>query len=104
VSELPKSFVTFREQFPTIAKSYDALGDAAHASGPLDHKTRELVKLAIAIGLRAEGAVHSHTRRAMVAGASHDEILHVVALAVTSIGFAPAVAAYTWVSDELAPK
>src|SRR3972149_3240727 len=99
--ELPTSFTKFREQFPKIAAKYDELGTAAHESGPLDQKTRELVKLGIAIGARAEGAVHSHARRALDAGASHDEIMHVLALAVTSIGFAPTVAAYTWINDQL---
>ncbi len=89
MSQLPKPFRQFRKQFPTVAEAYDALGSAAHESGPLDGKTRELIKLAIAIGARTEGAAHSHTRRAIDAGASRDEILHVLALAVTSIGFAP---------------
>lgn len=101
MSELPKAFLSFREQFPDVAEAYDALGAAAHKSGPLDDKTRELVKLGICIGARQEGAVHSHTRRATEAGASRDEVMHVLALAVTSMGFAPTVAAYTWMKDEL---
>jgi AhpD family alkylhydroperoxidase len=104
MAPLPKSFLSFRERFPKIAETYDALGSAAHDSGPLDTRTRELVKLGIAIGARQEGAVHSHTRRALEAGASHDEILHTLALAVTSIGFSSTVAAYTWVNDVLESK
>ncbi len=104
MSKLPRPFVNFRKEFPKIAETYDALGSAAHESGPLDGKTRELVKLATAVGARAEGAVHSHTRRALEAGASRDEVMHVLALAVTSIGFASTVAAYTWVVDEFRSK
>lgn len=101
MSELPKAFLSFRKQFPAVVEAYEALGAAAHQSGPLDDKTRELAKLAIAIGARQEGAVHSHTHRALEAGASRDEIMNVLALAVTSIGFAPTVAAYTWINDAL---
>ena len=32
-------------------------------AGPLDQKTVRLVKLALAIGAKSEGAVHSHVRR-----------------------------------------
>jgi alkylhydroperoxidase/carboxymuconolactone decarboxylase family protein YurZ len=101
IDHLPESYLSFRERFPRIAEGYDALGTAAHESGPLDEKSRALTKLALAIGARQEGSVHSHTRRAKKAGASEDEIMQVVALAVTSIGFAPAVAAYSWMSEEL---
>ena len=96
MAQLPKTYERFREEFPQLAEAYDALGAAAHQRGPLDLKTRELVKLGLAIGARQEGATRSHTRRAVEAGASREEVLQVVALAVTSIGFGPAVAAYDW--------
>ena len=41
--------------------------------------------MAIAAGL--EGAVHSHARRALEAGATRDEVRHVGLLALTTIGF-----------------
>ena len=99
--QLPKTYERFREEFPQLAEAYDSLGAAAHEQGPLDLKTRQLVKLSLAIGGRQEGAVRSHTRRAVEAGASREEVLHVVALAVTSIGFGPTVAAYDWTTEEL---
>ncbi|HZS32126.1 MAG TPA: carboxymuconolactone decarboxylase family protein [Methylomirabilota bacterium] len=49
-----------------MTNAYEALGAAA--AGPLDGRTRELVKLALAIGARLEGAVHAHVRRALEAG------------------------------------
>jgi alkylhydroperoxidase/carboxymuconolactone decarboxylase family protein YurZ len=48
--------------------------------------------------------VHSHTRRALQAGATQEEIFHVLALAVTSIGFPSSGKAYTWITDELKGK
>jgi AhpD family alkylhydroperoxidase len=101
VEQLPKPYLEFRERFPQLADAYDKLGEAAHQSGPLDEKTRQLIKLALSVGAGHEGAVHSHTRRAMDAGATKEELFQVLALAVTSIGFPPTVAAYTWVTDEL---
>jgi AhpD family alkylhydroperoxidase len=104
LEQLPKPYLEFRDQFPELAGAYDKLGETAHQSGPLDDKTRQLIKLALSIGAGNEGAVHSHTRRAMHAGATQEEVLHVVALAITSIGFPSTVAAYTWVTDELKRK
>jgi AhpD family alkylhydroperoxidase len=104
LEQLPKPYLEFRDRFPELARAYDTLGETAHQNGPLDDKTRQLVKLALSIGAGHEGAVHSHTRRAMHAGATREEVFHVVTLAVTSIGFPSAVAAYTWVTDELKRK
>ncbi len=83
-------------------KAYEALGEACAKAGPLDAGTRELVKLGMAIGGRLEGAVHSHTRRALQAGATPAQIRHVVALAAPTVGFPTTVAAFTWVEDVLA--
>jgi alkylhydroperoxidase/carboxymuconolactone decarboxylase family protein YurZ len=59
------------------------------------------VKLALAVGARLEGAVHSHTRRAVEAGCSADEIRHVILLSTTTIGFPSMMATFSWVDDVL---
>jgi AhpD family alkylhydroperoxidase len=99
VGTLPRAFETFRARFPAIHRAYEALGGAAHEAGPLDPKTRELVKLGVAIGLRAEGAVRSHAGRAREAGATREEVEHAVLLAITTAGLPAAVAAFTWLED-----
>jgi 4-carboxymuconolactone decarboxylase len=104
MSEQPPKPPTHRallEEFPAVGEAYEQLGFAAHQAGPLDRRTRELVKLALAIGARYEGAVHAHTRLALAAGATPSEIKHVVALAITTLGMPTAGAAYTWVNDIL---
>ena len=73
----------------------------AEKTGPLDEKACRLVKLAVAIGGRSEGAVHSAARKALAAGVTAAEIEQVIALAASTIGFPRAVAAYTWVRDLL---
>ncbi|MFQ3566316.1 MAG: carboxymuconolactone decarboxylase family protein [Aggregatilineales bacterium] len=101
MSELPKAYTRFRAEFPQLAQAYDALGNATHEAGPLDEKTRQLVKLALAVGARLEGATHAHTRRALEMGITPEEIKHVVLLTMTTLGFPATVSAYTWVLDEL---
>src|SRR4051812_45823179 len=98
---IPATHLSFRTSYPEIAIAYEQLGKVTQEWGPLDKKTRELVKLAIAVGNRHEGGVHAHTRRALDAGASMDEVRHVVLLALTSIGFPGMIASLTWVEDVL---
>lgn len=101
MAELPQPFKRFRDQNPAVVTAYEALGEACAQAGPLDPKTRELVKLALAIGARLEGAVHSHARRALEAGASRAELRHVIVLAAPTLGFPTTVAVSTWVDDVL---
>ncbi len=97
----PDTFIEFIGRFPDLGRAWEAVRQAER-TGPLDEKARRLVKLAIAIGDRSEGAVHSATRKAISAGASSEEIEQVIALAASTIGFPRAVAAYTWVREVLA--
>jgi alkylhydroperoxidase/carboxymuconolactone decarboxylase family protein YurZ len=97
--KLPGRFVQFQKQYPAIAAAYDALGNATAEAGPLDARMRALVKLGISIGAELEGAVHSHTRKAVEAGCSHDEIRHVALLSVTTKGFPSMIKTLSWVED-----
>ncbi len=100
----PTRFQQFGKKYPAVMRAYESLGEATQQAGPLDAKTRALIKLAIATGAWREGAVHSHTRRALAAGCSPDEIRHVALLATTTLGFPSMMAALTWVEDVLGRK
>jgi len=99
MADIPKKFKDFMEEHPAIATAYEALGTAVHSGGPLDEKTRALIKVAISTGARLEGALHSHTRKALEAGATKDEIKHAVILALPTIGLPSTMAALTWIED-----
>ncbi len=101
MTKLPRPYEWFKENYPEIWQAYDKLAALSHGAGPLSAKQRELVKLAMAIGARREGAVHSHTRRALEQGASKEEIFHLVLMGLTTLGFPSTIAALTWVKDEL---
>ena len=96
MSQLPESYRAFQEEYAEIWQAYDQLGAAVHAAGPLDEKTRALVKLGLAIGSQQEGAVHAHVRKLLEAGAtSPNEIRHVALLAIPTLGFPATMAALT---------
>ncbi len=100
---LPSIYKEFQQQFPEIAKAYDDLAQKCHRWGPLNEKTRRLIKLGTAIGLSSEGAVRSHARRALAEGVTIDELRHAVLLALTTAGFPTMIAAMKWV-DEVIQK
>jgi 4-carboxymuconolactone decarboxylase len=101
MARFPRPYEVFKREYPDIWRAYDQLGALVHDAGPLSKKNRELSKLALAIGAGMEGAVHSHTRRALEAGAERAEIIHVALLGITTIGFPSTMAAITWIKDEL---
>ena len=104
MSQLPKRFEKLHKDYPEVAKAYEELGKAVHSSGPLEDKTRALIKLAISTGAGLEGAVHSHTRKAIELGISKEEIRQTVLLALPTIGLPPTMAAMSWVDDLLVKK
>jgi alkylhydroperoxidase/carboxymuconolactone decarboxylase family protein YurZ len=89
----------FRKRYPEVWKAFNELGDRCHAAGPLDEKTRRLVKVALSMGAGLEGATHSAIRNARRAGITPDEINQVAVLAVSTLGFPAAIRAYTWAGD-----
>ncbi len=101
---IPKRYKMFKEKYSDVANAYEAMGDAVHNAGPLDDKTRALIKIAVSTGARLEGAVHSHTRKALKAGCSADEIRHVVMLSLPTVGLPSMMAALSWVDDILEDK
>jgi 4-carboxymuconolactone decarboxylase len=98
---MPARYQHFEKSYPAVMQAVEVLGEATQSAGPLDGKTRALVKLAIAVGALREGAVHSHTRRALDVGCTPDQLRHVGVLAITTIGFPSTMAAMSWIEDIL---
>jgi alkylhydroperoxidase/carboxymuconolactone decarboxylase family protein YurZ len=100
---LPGVYLGFRERYPAVAAALDGLGEATDAAGPLDERGARLVKLGLAVGALAEGAVKSNARKALAAGASPDEVRQVGILAITTCGFPTAIAGLGWIDEVLKP-
>ena len=95
----PDHFNTLRNRYPTYFAALEQLGKSVQAIGPLDARTCHLIQLGAAATNRSEGAVHSHARRAMEAGATREEIHHAVLSLTSTIGFPAVSAALSWVDD-----
>ncbi len=96
---LPSGAGEIARAYPAIWAAYAALGRACSEAGPLDERTRRLVKLALSIGALSEGAVHSHTRRGLAGGLAKEELKQVALLAIPTLGFPQGVKALTWIED-----
>lgn len=104
MKEYPMQYQMLQKHYKGVLKAVDNLGKAAKAAGPLNKKTAELIQLAAAAAVRSEGSVHSHARRAILAGAKPDEVRHAVILLTSTIGFPTVSAAMSWVEEVLAEK
>lgn len=96
---IPAHYQALKARYPEVMAALEALGAATQAQGPLDEPTAQLMRMAAAAAVGSEGAVHSHARRALAAGASADQVRHAVLLLVTTIGFPRAAAAMSWVDE-----
>lgn len=97
--KVPKTYLRFKENYPEVASHYEALGKSLTELGALDRKTAALVKLALAVARQREGGVHSAARKGVDAGLSAAEMRQAALMAITTIGFSSAMAAYTWIND-----
>ena len=94
----PRAYREFVGRFPALARAWDAINDAG-ADGPLDPRTRRLVKIAASMGAMREGAVRSGVRKALAEGISLEEIEQLVPLVAATIGLPSAVACWSWVRE-----
>lgn len=99
IDHLPPKAAAFAKSYAQVWNAYERLGEGCAGAGPISAPVLRLVKLALAIGGSSEGAVHSHTRRALAEGLSKEEIKHVAVLAIPTLGFPHAIRALSWIED-----
>ncbi|HEY1760070.1 MAG TPA: carboxymuconolactone decarboxylase family protein [Bryobacteraceae bacterium] len=68
---------------PEIIRGYRGLSDAGAKTNKLDAKTRELIALAVAVSLRCDGCITVHTTAAIKNGATKDEIVEALGVAIS---------------------
>jgi alkylhydroperoxidase/carboxymuconolactone decarboxylase family protein YurZ len=96
----PKPYRKFIVRYPELASAWESISKAG-ADGPLDLRTRRLVKLAAAMGAMREGAVRAGARKALAEGVSLEEIEQLIPLVAGTLGMPSAVACWSWIRDAL---
>ena len=97
--KLPSHYRSIDQRYPDVTAALETLGTVVRNAGPLDTKSGHLIQLAAAAAIRSEGAVHSHARQAMAAGATPEEIHHALLLLTSTLGFPAVAAALSWVDE-----
>jgi AhpD family alkylhydroperoxidase len=71
-----------RKAMPDVARGFSGLAGAATAAGALDPKTKELIAVAISVADRCDGCIGFHVKAAAKQGATREEIVETVGVAV----------------------
>ncbi|MDE2579145.1 MAG: carboxymuconolactone decarboxylase family protein [Hyphomicrobiales bacterium] len=67
---------------PEVMKSFGAIAQAALAPAALDTKTKELIALAISVAVRCDDCIAFHAKSAAQQGASQQEVLETLGMAI----------------------
>jgi AhpD family alkylhydroperoxidase len=88
--DLSQAMRELRTGAPEPMKAFSALAKAALEPKALDTKTKELIALAISVATRCDGCVAFHAEAAVRQGATRDEIMETMGMAIY-MGAGPSV-------------
>jgi AhpD family alkylhydroperoxidase len=77
------------EEAPEL-KQFAGFVESAEATATIDHRTKELISLAIGVVTHCEHCILWHTDAALEAGATHEEVVDALKIAVV-MGGGPAL-------------
>ena len=75
---------------PDVMKGFSAIARAALTPNALDTKTKELIALAISVATRCDACVGFHAEAAVRQGATRDEVMETMGMAIY-MGAGPSV-------------
>ena len=76
----------FKQELPAVMTTHHALREEVYKDGALSSKTKHLMALAAAMRAGAVNCSISHTRLAMDAGASKEEVMETISVALVMGG------------------
>lgn len=80
--ELSGAIKEVRLGAPEVMKAFSAMAASATSAGALDTKTKELLALGIAVAIRCDGCVAFHAEAAVRRGASREEVMETMGMAI----------------------
>jgi 4-carboxymuconolactone decarboxylase len=88
MDKIQENFSYFQKHYPEIYDAYETYGKKIHEKGgPLDEKTRWLIKISISATEGYPYALKTHIKKALAAGCTPEEIQHTLLLLAPSVGF-----------------
>ena len=80
--DISGSLAKLRSEAPELMKGFGDLASAATKDGVLDNKTKELIALALGVAARCDGCLGFHTQALAKLGASKQEVVEALGMAV----------------------
>ncbi len=81
-NELLAGIRTLKKGIPDSMQAFGALGKDAYKDAALSPKSKELMALAIGIAVRCDGCLAFHAKAALDQGASREEVLETISVAI----------------------
>lgn len=82
LSEVKSRIAGIAKMQPDLVRGYRMISDSKPENPTLDPKTRELIALAVAVTTRCDGCISVHIEAAKKHGATREEILEALGVAV----------------------
>lgn len=80
--DLSQSLKILRQEIPDTMQGFSVLAQAATKNGVLDKKTKELIALALGVAAHCDGCIGFHNEALVKAGATRQEVLETLAMAI----------------------
>ena len=80
--DISSSLAKLRAEAPEMMKGFGDLASAATKDGVLDKKTKELIALALGVAARCDGCLGFHTQALAKLGATKQEVVETLGMAV----------------------
>lgn len=102
MSLIQRNLKYFIEQHAEVYESYQEYGKKIdEAGGPLDEKTKRLIKVAISATIQNQYSLTTHIKKALNSGCTMEEIEHTVLLVAPTVGFPAMMKAIISIREEL---
>lgn len=80
--DISQHLAKLRKEMPEVMNGFSALAQAASKEGALDKKTKEFIAMALGVAARCDGCIGFHAQALVKLGASRQELLEVLGMAV----------------------
>jgi alkylhydroperoxidase/carboxymuconolactone decarboxylase family protein YurZ len=96
MEDVHEILTVFKAEYPALYEKIEASGHALHVEGgPLDERTRSLLKVVISAACHHQRALETHLVGAREAGVTEAEIVHGLLLVISTCGFPTFMEAYS---------
>ena len=79
---LSQSLGKLRKEIPDVMSGFSAMAQGATKDSVLDKKTKELIALALGVAARCDGCIGFHTQTLHKLGASKEEVVETLGMAI----------------------